>query len=226
MALTFDRTVAGTGKARLSNKFETVTKVTFDSSYASGGEAYTANDLGLSTLTAITSIYCDGPYRIRNDVANAKLRVYGALMNLTTTVTFAGATDSGATGTWALGTLPAGSHVESWEIVTTTAWTGETSAVAAIGIAGATTAFSADSAQSVFTAGTVGSAPLAAAMADNVATAISPILTITVGADFTNVNTNASSAVSIFYSNPPGDVEATTSSDLSSVVCYVTAIGT
>lgn len=97
------------------------------------------------------------------------------------------------------GTLPAGSLVLGWEANVTGAFAGDTSATINVGISGTVGKFTADATQSAFTTGRRGSASTAATSFQ--ATAVSPRVTITGGADFTSIVTNAGGAavVTLFY---------------------------
>jgi hypothetical protein len=227
MALTFDRI----SRNKIGpNRWQTVTKVTGDSLYASGGEAYTANNLSLGTLEAVTGIVSDGRYTVRNDVDNLKLRYYAGVVTLTDTITFDDCTDNtNTTGFQDFATtIPAGSVVQGWQGVTATAgaWSGDTTAVMQVGVDGDLDRFSAQTTASVFAAGTVGSQALAADARDTQATAITPRVTVTAGSDFGALSTESATVVGIDYFTPGGMTEAPVNTDLSAVVCYVTAIGT
>lgn len=94
-------------------------------------------------------------------------------------------------------TIPAGSLIYGWEIVTVTGFTGDTTAVAMLGISGDTDAFSEVTTGSVAAAGTIGSnAPATGANAYRAA-ATTVRVTVTGGADFTSIS--AGSAVVIVY---------------------------
>lgn len=103
-------------------------------------------------------------------------------------------TDGGSTaGTLDLtDKLPAGAIVLGWTFDCTGAFAGDTTAVLTVGISGTGSKFSADATQSVFTTGKKGSSSTAATSFQ--ATEISPRLTITGGADFSSIVSNAGGA--------------------------------
>ena len=96
------------------------------------------------------------------------------------------------------GQLPAGAIVLGWKAVTTTGFTGDTTAVAMVGISGDTDAYSASTTGSVLAAGTIGSAALAATAATPIATASTPRVTVTGGADFGEISAGVMT-VDIYY---------------------------
>lgn len=113
-------------------------------------------------------------------------------------------TDNAGTATgyidFTTGQIPAGAIVLGWKAVTTTGFTGDTTAVVMVGISGDTNAFSADETQSCLAAGTTGSASLAATGALPIATARTPRVTVTGGADFTSISAGAMT-VDVYYIN-------------------------
>jgi hypothetical protein len=83
MAISASRVTTGGVPYRIvGNKKETVTDVTFDSSYPTGGEAVTASDLGLSNLEEVVDLQVKtvgGTVNVANiffDEVNSKLKVY------------------------------------------------------------------------------------------------------------------------------------------------------
>lgn len=206
----------------------TITPVTLDSSYATGGEALTANQLGLDKLTQVVGINCDDGYSLAYDSSNSKLMAFTAVAGLTETHSISTFNDGGAAaGTAAFtNTVPAGSHVLGWKCVVNTACTGNTSAVIKLGVAGDDDRFSADTAQSVFATGTVGAASIAADVRDTMATALTPLITVTSADDFSAVATTGNLTITVNYVSTNGKlIEAAVGTDLSAVVGTVTAIG-
>lgn len=94
--------------------------------------------------------------------------------------------------------LPARAIVKAWEIIVTTGFTGNTSAVVMVGITGDTDRFSADTTKSCYAAGTIASAPLAADVLDGFGTARTIRVTVTGGSDFTNITAGAMT-VNVFF---------------------------
>lgn len=99
---------------------------------------------------------------------------------------------------FATDSLPAGAIPIAWKAVVTGGFAGDTTAVIQVGVAGILDRFSADTAQSVFAAGTVGSACLAAGACDGIGAASTPRVTVTGGADFTSIVTNAGGAMTVY----------------------------
>lgn len=93
-------------------------------------------------------------------------------------------------------TIPAGSVVLGWKAVTTTGFTGDTTATIQVGYAGAVGAFSTVTNGSCAAAGTVGSASVLAT--SFCAAATTARVTITGGADFTSISAGECT-VTIFY---------------------------
>ena len=93
-------------------------------------------------------------------------------------------------------TIPAGALVLGWKAVTTTGFTGDTTATIQVGIAGGVGNFSTVTSGSVVAAGTVGSASVLAT--SFCAAATTARVTITGGADFTSISAGACT-VTIFY---------------------------
>jgi len=95
--------------------------------------------------------------------------------------------------------IPAGALVLGWKAVTTAGFAGDTTAVISVGKAGALTDFSTTTNGSVLTPGTVGSASVLATSFCAAATTVR--CTITGGADFTSIVTNAAGSVTVtvFY---------------------------
>jgi hypothetical protein len=92
--------------------------------------------------------------------------------------------------------IPAGALVLGWKVVTTTGFTGDTTAVVSVGKSGALTCFSTTTNGSVAAAGTVGSASVLATSFCAAATTVR--VTITGGADFTSISAGAAT-VTVFY---------------------------
>lgn len=229
-------TASVVARVRLSNRWMTTTEITGDNSYATGGEPLTANMLGLGQIDEILSIWTDtSAYFANYDRDDNKLKVYEAGQDnsgiLTETVLFSACTDGGSTSGFKdfAGTIPAGSVVLGWRGVTSAAWLGDTSAVMMVGVNGDTDRFSAQTTGSVFTATDIGSGPIAADVLDGINAAITPRVTVTSNADFTNV-TAGSTSVSVYYTTPTADTDLTedevdSATDLSLVKFIVTAIG-
>ena len=97
--------------------------------------------------------------------------------------------------------LPANAIPISWKAVTSEGFAGDTTAVVMVGIVGDTNRFSADETKSCLAAGTVGAAAIAADAVDGIAAACTPRVTVTGGADFTSIATNAEGAmvVTLYY---------------------------
>ena len=212
-------------------KWMTVTPVTLDSSYAAGGEAFTANGLGLGQIDSIIGVSCDDGYQLvwNTSTSSPKLVAMASIVGLTESVTKAACTDVTTTGTKDFAnTIPATSHILGWRAtIGATPFSGDTSATISVGVSGDLDRFSADTTQSAFTAAAVvGSASLAADALDTMSAAITPRVTITTAADFTNTTTGASLSMTIYYCSTSGGlIEAGAGTDLSAVVGYVTAIG-
>ena len=123
------------------------------------------------------------------------------IRRLKLTAGFADFTDGlGAVGTYTPPStyfLPAGAKVLATKIVTSVAFSGDTSAVATVGKAGATDDYF-GSAASVFAAGTDYGQPATEAE-DLVAADTVPIITVTSGADWGAVNPLAAMTVEITY---------------------------
>ena len=113
-------------------------------------------------------------------------------------ITRAGMTDGTSTSGYIDLTdiVPAGSIVLGWKAVTTTAFTGDTTAVMTVGISGGTSNFSALTTASVFGAGTVASAAVAATAHCAADTTVR--VTVTGTADFTSI-TQGAARVTVFY---------------------------
>jgi predicted RecA/RadA family phage recombinase len=101
---------------------------------------------------------------------------------------------------FATGAIPAFSFFVGWKIVTTTGFTGDTTAVAIIGISGDTDAYSETTTGSVLAAGTIGCGTPATGINRFNAAAVTPRVTITGGADFTSISAGAATAY--FYYIP------------------------
>lgn len=185
-----------------------IVDVTFDSAYATGGENLSAlGELGFSRVVNIVSNTDGGRYvDWDQDEDDPNLLVYSTgVQTLTETVAKSAMTDVTVTGTKAFaGSIPAGSYVLGWKATVTSAFSGDTSAVVMVGISTDTDRFSADTAQSVFTTGTVGSFSLAADALDTAGAAMTPFVTVTSAADFTNVSSSASMSVAVSYVTPGG----------------------
>lgn len=93
--------------------------------------------------------------------------------------------------------IPAGALVLGCEYNVVGAVSGDTSAVIQVGKSGSTAIFTADTAQSVFTTGIKGSA--APVATQYVGTAVTPRVTITSGADFTNIAAGSEVDVRIWF---------------------------
>jgi hypothetical protein len=176
--------------------------VAFDSSYASGGEALTPAMFGLTVIDEVR-VNPAGGYAFEYDYTNQTLKVRPTVTELTETVTRAASTDNTDTTGFKdfAGTIPLGSIILGWRTNTTTGWTGDTSAVMQIGVAGDLDRFTADVTSSVFAAGVDGSNALAADASDGIAAAVTPRVTVTSAADFTNVAAGTT-VVSIIYVAP------------------------
>jgi hypothetical protein len=189
---------------RLGRRKRVTKLVTFDSSYDTGGESLTPAMFG---LTAIDDVQAQpaGGYAFEYDYTNQILKARPTTSELTEVVTKAAATDGGGTSGFKdfAGTIPAGALILGWRVVTTVAWSGDTTAVMIVGVSGDTDRFTADTATaSVFATGIDGSNALAADAADGIAAAVTPRVTITSSADFTNTNALASSLVSVLFVMP------------------------
>lgn len=205
----------------------TITDVTLDSSYATGGESVTANGLGLDTITGIQSISCDDGWQLAFNAGTTKIQAFASIVGLTETVTRAACTDNtDATGYKDFAnTVPAGMVIYGSRNACSVAWIGDTSCVWQAGVSGALSRYSADTAGSCFTAITTASLATAATGADGVAAAVTPRITFTSAADFTNVSAGTS-AITIFYGSATGGlVECAVGTDMSAVVGKVFALG-
>lgn len=125
----------------------------------------------------------------------------GYVSRITQTVAIADFTDgTGTSGYVDLTTqLPAGSLVLGWRAVVTGAFAGDTTAVMEVGKAGATSAYSTTTNGSCFTTGTIGSASVLATSFAAAATSVR--VTVTGGADFTSIVTDAGgeATITVFY---------------------------
>lgn len=119
-------------------------------------------------------------------------------------VTLADFTDNtDATGYADLSTdIPAGCEACGWEIVVATGFTGDTTAVCIIGVDGDTDRFSAVTTVSVLAAGTVGCSAKGDAN-QYCATATTPRVTVTGGADFGSISAG-SMTVRVYYQSKRG----------------------
>lgn len=205
------------GRTRVVEKL-----VTFDSSYDAGGESLTAAMFGLTSLWDVKA-QAKGGYSFEWSPTNASTGLLLARPQLTSvveTITKANATDVTTTGTRDFQTtIPAGSMIVGWRANTTGAWTGDTSAVLQIGVAGDLDRFTADTTSSVFATGIDGSTALAADAQDGISAAVTPRITITSAADFTNTSAGGSTTCELFYI-PPGLPLA----DLSTLVTSVRVV--
>lgn len=128
--------------------------------------------------------------------------VYGNAVTLAKCVSqslaVAAFTDGGSTSgfiDFTADTLPAGALVLGWVANVSGAFAGDTTAVVQVGKSGAVGCFSADTAQSVFTTGKKGSASVAAT--SYCAALTTPRVTVTGGADFTSIVTNAGGVMQV-----------------------------
>lgn len=115
----------------------------------------------------------------------------GSVQYLEETFSFDDMTDGGSTaGSYAFtgGTIPAGAQVLGWEANATAGFAGDTSAVIQVGISGNVNLYSAFTTGSVFAAGKVGSPCQVSTDNPYQASAQTPLVTITSGADFTSVS--------------------------------------
>jgi hypothetical protein len=109
-------------------------------------------------------------------------------------------TDGGGTSgfiDFTTGSLPAGAIVLGWDVNTTAAFSGDTSAAVTVGTSGATSRFSAETNGSAFTVKREGSASVVATSycdAD-----VLPRVTVTSTADFTNVAAGGTMVVTLYY---------------------------
>lgn len=94
--------------------------------------------------------------------------------------------------------LPANAIPLAWKATVTTGFTGDTTAVMQVGVSGDVDKYSANTAQSCLAAATVGSLALAVDAATGFATAKTPRVTVTGGADFGSI-TAGEMTVEIFY---------------------------
>lgn len=94
--------------------------------------------------------------------------------------------------------LPAGAIVLGWKATVTTGFTGDTTAVIQVGVSGDLDRFSALTTRSVLAAGVVASVPAVADGGNGAAAAQTPRVTVTGGADFTNIAAGAM-VVEIYY---------------------------
>lgn len=196
--------------------------VTFDSSYDAGGEALTAAMFGLTSLWDV-KVQAKGGYSFEwspTTAASGLLLAKPTLTSVVETITKANATDVTTTGTRDFtSTIPAGSLILGWRANTTGAWTGDTSAVLQIGVSGDLDRFTADTTSSVFATGIDGSTALAADAQDGISAAVTPRITITTAADFTNASAGGSTTCEVLYV-PPGLPLA----DLSTLVASVRVV--
>lgn len=120
---------------------------------------------------------------------------------LSETVTRADMTDNTNTTGYKdfAGTIPAGAFVQGVQMDVKTGFTGDTTAVVQVGKSGALAIFTADTAQSVLAAAVKASAAPVATQA--IIAATTPRVTVTGGADFTNIAAGEMD-VKIFYVNP------------------------
>lgn len=80
MALTFAQVLRG----KIDKQNLTITNVTLDATYPQGGEAITANNVGLSTISALMPMSSPGGATFAWDQANLKLLAYYADYSTTT----------------------------------------------------------------------------------------------------------------------------------------------
>ena len=190
------------GRTRVVEKI-----ISFDSSYDLAGETLTAAMFGLSSLRDVRV----GPrlgYAFEwspTSSSTGTLQARPTITELTEVCLKSAFTDGGGTSGFKdfAGTIPAGSIILGWRVNTTVAWTGDTSAVMIVGVSGDTDRFTADTAiSSVFATGLDGSLALAADSLDGINAAVTPRVTVTSTADFTNTNAAASSTVSVIFIPP------------------------
>jgi len=210
-------------------KWMTVTPVTLDSSYATGGESISANSLGLGQIDSILSISTDDGWQLcwNQSTSAPKILAMASMVGLSNTIVYSAMTDNTNTTGYKdfTVTVPAGSLIHGWKAVVSTGFTGDTTATMQVGVSGDLDRFSADTAQSCLAAGTIGSAAIAADTLDGVSAAVTPRVTVTGAADFTSISAG-SMIVTVMYSAISGGlIEAPSTTDLSAVVGYVTAIG-
>lgn len=79
MALTLTEVLRG----RIDNAYLTIYTATWDNSYPTGGEALTANNVGLTTVSAMIPVPSSG-FTYQYDASNAKLIAYYADYSTTT----------------------------------------------------------------------------------------------------------------------------------------------
>lgn len=225
MALTLTDPATGPRTELVGRQRHVSKLVAFDSSLGSGatiGESLTPADFGLTRIDRVVAENRNG-YTFEYDVTSQLLVPIAGVAVLTETLLKSAFTDGGGTSGFKdfAGTIPLGSQILGWRGVTTTAWTGDTSAVLQLGVSGDVDRFTADTTYSVFATGVDGSTAIAADAGDGIAAAVTPRATVTSGADFTNVASGATTVVSMLYIPPslPG-------ADLSGLTgVRVTAIG-
>ena len=178
--------------------------------YLTASGALTTNTTGFPTDAAhvpLATILADASGEFDfSDITDCRQRALFRTVGLTgikrlvsQTLGYASFTDNGDAGGYidfSSGTIPAGAIVVGWKAVVATGFTGDTTAVAEVGVSGDTDAYSADTSQSVLDAATVGSASLASS--SFVASAATPRVTVTGGADFGNISAG-SMTVTVYY---------------------------
>lgn len=80
MTVTFSQVLRG----KIDNQNLTITNVTLDATYPAGGEAITANNVGLSTISALIPLGSPAGATYEWDSTNAKLKAYYADYSTTT----------------------------------------------------------------------------------------------------------------------------------------------
>lgn len=223
MALTIADFSSGPRIERVGRRKRVTKLITFDSSYASGGESLTPADFGLTVIDDFQAPAAGG-YGFEYDYTNKLIKLRPTVTELTESCVKSAFTDGGGTSGFKdfAGTIPLGSQILGWRAVTTVAWTGDTTAVMQVGVSGDVDRFTADTTYSVLATGVDGSTAIAADAGDGMSAAVTPRVTVTGTADFTNIASGATTIVSLLYI-PPSLPTADLSSALASI--RFTAIG-